>query len=252
MSSRTNIILENAATKLRDEMGIRSTDPISIHQILKYKHILGYFTHLGEGFSGMAVKVQAKDRELPYLFMLVNTSDLYCRQRFTAAHELYHLLVQEDFHYSYDENLWTERDAEETNANYFATYLLLPEGGIRQLIPLSEQRKDRISVATLLKLEHNYRCSRQSLLYRLKHIGLVTEAYIDSHKTHAKQQALEYGYDASIYEPTKRVELVGDYNIKARRLYDEGKISQAKYYSYLLDMGINLKETKDAEKGNIG
>ncbi|WP_048741743.1 hypothetical protein [Prevotella bivia] len=34
-------------------------------------------------------------------------------------------------------------------------------------------------------------------------------------------------------------ELVGDYNIKARELYDKGLISQAKYYQLLDDMGIN-------------
>lgn len=243
--------MENAATRLRDEMGVRSIDPISIHQILKYKNILGYFSSLGDDFSGMAIKVKSKDMTNPYLFMLVNTSDLYCRQRFTAAHELYHLLFQKDFHYSYDENIWADMDTEEVNANYFATYLLLPETGIKQLVPPSEQRKDKISIATLLMLEHNFRCSRQSLLYRLKHLGLVTESFIDSHKKHVQRQALEYGYDASLYEPTNKVELVGDYNIKARKLYDKGLISQAKYYSYLLDMGINLKEIKDAKEGNI-
>lgn len=251
MNSKTNIFLENEATRLRDEMGTRSIDPISIHQILKYKHILGYFTRLGDGFSGMAVKVISKEGERPYYFMLVNTSDFYCRQRFTAAHELYHLLIQKDFHYSYDENIWSNKDAEEINANYFATYLLLPETGIRQLIPLEEQRKNKVTTATLLKLEHNYRCSRMSLLYRLKHLGLVTEEYIDANKNGAIRQAMEYGYDTSLYQPTDKVELVGDYNVKARKLYDEGRISQAKYFSYLMDMGINLKELKNAEKGNI-
>lgn len=45
--------------------------------------------------------------------MLINTDDPYCKQRFTAAHELYHLLVQNDFYYSYDKDVWGSADEEE-------------------------------------------------------------------------------------------------------------------------------------------
>ncbi|MGI6223309.1 MAG: ImmA/IrrE family metallo-endopeptidase [Prevotella sp.] len=245
-----NIYLENWANKLRDEMGFRIIEPVSIHQILKDKHIIAYFYPMGEGLSGMAIKVH--DAKNEKLFMLVNTSDPYCKQRFTAAHELYHLLIQEKFSYSYDEDVWRDKDKEEVNANYFATYFLLPEAGIRQLIPIKEQKKDKISIATLLKLEHNFRCSRQTLLYRLRHLGLVSEDYISKHSGGVIKQAIEYGYDISLYIKTERTELIGDYNILARELYDKGMISQAKYYSYLRDMNLNLKEAKNAEKSNLG
>lgn len=252
MNLRTNIFLENKANRLREEMGILNADPISIHQILKHKHVLGYFAPLGKDPSGMAIKIKDANATDAKLFMLINTSDQYCKQRFTAAHELYHLLVQENFSYSYDEDMWSDKDQEEVNANYFATYLLLPQAGIKQLIPIEEQKKDKISLGTILYLEHNFRCSRLSLLYRLRHLGLVTEAFVDRMKGSVQKGALEYGYDLSLYTKTEKTELVGDYNILARRLYDENKISQAKYYSYLKDMNINLKEARNAEEGNLG
>ena len=96
-------------------------------------------------------------------------------------------------------------------------------------------------MATLLKLEHNYRCSHQALLLRLIHLNLISESYYESHKDGIKNIALEYGYNLSLYEPTNNTELVGDYNIKARELYDAGKISQAKYYSYLRGYGLSTK-----------
>lgn len=71
-------------------------------------------------------------------------------------------------------------------------------------------------------------------------------------KGSVQKGALEYGYDLSLYTKTEKTELVGDYNILARRLYDENKISLAKYYSYLKDMNINLKEARNAEEGNLG
>ena len=62
---------------------------------------------------------------------------------------------------------------------------------------------------------------------------------------------MEYGYDTSLYLPNHRSELVGDYNVKARELYDKSMISQAKYYSYLRDMNINIMGDGNAEKSNI-
>lgn len=251
MSLKSKVWLENKANELREEMGVRSKDPVSIHQILKYKQIVAYFQPMEEkGFSGMAVKVTESKRN--YLFMLVNTAESYGKQRFTAAHELYHLLYQDDFQSSYDTNIYGNKDPEEVNANNFATYLLLPENGLLQLIPESEMRKDKVTIETLLKLEQNYRCSRIALLLRLKHLGVITEDYINNNKGNVIRTAMEYGYDASLYSKTNKIELVGDYNLKARRLFDQGKISQAKYFSYLRDMNIDLKEDMHEEEGNIG
>lgn len=56
MKSMVSIYLENEANKLREEIGARMEDPISIHQILKYKKVLGYFEPLDNGLSGMAIK----------------------------------------------------------------------------------------------------------------------------------------------------------------------------------------------------
>ena len=68
------------------------------------------------------------------------------------------------------------------------------------------------------------------------------------------RSAAEYGYPTSLYMPTHSKELIGDYNVKARQLYDKGLISQAKYFGLLYDMGIDFgKEALDGKsKGHIG
>ena len=59
----------------------------------------------------------------------------------------------------------------------FASSLLMPEGGICQLIPEMEIKNQNISMATVLKLEHLFfRFPVPSLLYRLQNIGLITES----------------------------------------------------------------------------
>ena len=182
MSSKsTNIRMENLANQLRQELQIRFTAPVSIHQVLKEKGIIGYFRPL-QGLSGMAVKITRDDNSTPSLFMLVNTDEQYCKQRFTACHELYHLLYQEKFSVSYDDDIYKPIEAEERHANIFASFLLMPEAGIKYLTPANEQRRNAVRMGTVLMLEQNFRCSHQSMLIRLKELGWISDDYIEENK----------------------------------------------------------------------
>lgn len=232
--------LELLALKFRQEQGVKFDEPVSIHQMLRNKNVVASFQPLSEGFEGMAIKIPNKEQEAR-LFMLVNTSSVYSRQRFTACHELYHLLYQENFCVSYDtDNDNGKKSIEEQSADYFARCLLLPRDGVLSLIPEEERRRDAISLATILKIEQNFRCSRACLLYKLKEMDFISDAVYGALQHDVIRGAAEYGYPTSLYKPTYSKELLGDYNVKARRLYDLGKISQAKYFGLLYDMGIDL------------
>ena len=232
--------LELLALKFRQEQGAKFDEPVSIHQMLRNKNVVASFQPLSEGFEGMAIKIPNKEQEAR-LFMLVNTSSVYSRQRFTACHELYHLLYQENFCVSYDtDNDNGKKSIEEQSADYFARCLLLPRDGVLSLIPEEERRRDAISLATILKIEQNFRCSRACLLYKLKEMDFISDAVYGALQHDVIRGAAEYGYPTSLYKPTYSKELLGDYNVKARQLYDLGKISQAKYFGLLYDMGIDL------------
>lgn len=232
--------LELLALKFRQEQGVKFDEPVSIHQMLRNKNVVASFQPLSEGFEGMAIKIPNKEQEAR-LFMLVNTSSVYSRQRFTACHELYHLLYQENFCVSYDtDNDNGKKSIEEQSADYFARCLLLPRDGVLSLIPEEERRRDAISLATILKIEQNFRCSRACLLYKLKEMDFISDAVYGALQHDVIRGAAEYGYPTSLYKPTYSKELLGDYNVKARQLYDLGKISQAKYFGLLYDMDIDL------------
>ena len=232
--------LELLALKFRQEQGVKFDEPVSIHQMLRNKNVVASFQPLSEGFEGMAIKIPNKEQEAR-LFMLVNTSSVYSRQRFTACHELYHLLYQENFCVSYDtDNDNGKKSIEEQSADYFARCLLLPRDGVLSLIPEEERRRDAISLATILKIEQNFRCSRACLLYMLTEMDFISDAVYGALQHDVIRGAAEYGYPTSLYKPTYSKELLGDYNVKARQLYDLGKISQAKYFGLLYDMGIDL------------
>lgn len=238
------LILENLANEFRvGRLQISLFEPVSIHKALRTTGVLCSFRPLKDEISGMAIKIQHEGDPQAHRFMLVNTNDIYCKQRFTACHEFYHLIYQQNFSKSVDDFKYSSKEREEKNANSFASFLLLPEAGLKMLAPVEEQRKDRITLGTILKLEQHFRCSRATLLYRLKELGWISEDIVQSYIENVKRSAAEYGYNTSLYEPTGVTEISGDYNIKARRLFDKGLISRSKYVSLIDDMGLN-KEGK--------
>ena len=164
------LILENLANEFRTkELQISLFEPVSIHKALRTTGILCSFRPLDDDISGMAIKIQHNGDNQAHRFMLINTNDRYCKQRFTACHEFYHLIYQQNFTKSVDDSGYVSTvEREERYANIFASFLLLPEAGLKMLAPVEEQRKDRVSLGTILKLEQHFRCSRMTLLLRLK------------------------------------------------------------------------------------
>lgn len=235
------------ATRLREEMGWACTDPVSIHTLIRKKGIIAVFRPLGSDFSGMALRTASPDGT-PRLFMLVNTADSLGKQRFTVCHELYHLLFQENFEASVSQaGRFDETVLEEYKADLFAASLLLPEVGIETLVPSSQFKRDSISLETVLMLEHNYRCSRTTLLRALKEMQLISSEKYNLFSLQILHGAAEYGYDLSLYKPTGKVEFLGDYHIKARLLFDAGKISRTRYQELLDDMQVDREVTDDGE-----
>lgn len=104
-------------------------------------------------------------------FVLVNSSDLLVRQRFTAAHELGHwrfdresVVVDDDFEGGYT--------AEERRANAFAAELLLPEAAIGSWKP---QRPWGESVDDIASLAVTYGLSYDATLWRLRNCGIAMD-----------------------------------------------------------------------------
>lgn len=235
------------STVLREEFGLSSKEPVNINAILSRKGIIASFKPLEDSFSGMSVRLASKDGT-EHLFMLVNTAHSIGKQRFTACHELYHLLFQEKFELSANNaGLFDKADEQEYRADVFAASLLIPESGLDALIPAKEMARDKVSLETILLLEHTFQCSRSTLLRKLKERQLISSEKYNVYCCNVMRGALEYGYDLSLYKPNNMRVLLGDYNIKARRLLDTGKISLARYQELLDAMGLDREVSDERE-----
>jgi len=249
MNSKKNSILDDAdiqikARQFRAQNNLNESEPIRLKSILQRNKILTVYLPLNDHFSGMAIKAN-NDTKIKRL-ILINSQHPLGKQHFTICHEFFHLYFQKDFSHLLDITCkFDKKDALEFNADMFASYFLIPETGLMEMIPKEERGPDRISIKTILAIEQYYSCSRTALLHRLKQSKRISSSMFDQFRLNVKRSALEYGYDTRLYEKGNEGLFIGDYGIKARELFEKGMISQSTYLSFLKDIGIDLSNLED-------
>lgn len=231
-----NFKLRKEAIDFRTELGFGETDSINLKSLLIKLDVIAVFKSIPDNISGMAVKTPIKN------FILINALHSIGRQNFSICHELFHLYKQDGFvpHHckagSFDKDHQTE-----LMADVFASYFLIPDGGVLHLIPEDEiSKRDQISIETVLKIENYFGCSRSALLYRLKEMSIISSRRYDEFNQNVRKTAKEYGYSTELYEPGKEGLVIGNYGVLAKQLFDKEKISEGHYYSLLNDIGIDL------------
>jgi Zn-dependent peptidase ImmA (M78 family) len=238
--------LQKKASGLRSDLKIGPKDPIQFKSLLVGQNILTVYKVLSDTFSGMSFKTGDNK------FMLINSSQPIGRQNFTICHELYHLFVQEDFiTHTCNTGQFNRKNRTEYDADRFASYLLMPVEGLLELIPDPELRKKNcITLATILKIEQYFGCSRTALLYRMDCMDLIDADNYEGYKSDIVKEARHYGFDTSLYLPGNKGLVIGNYGIIARELFDKGKISESHYVCLMQDIGVDVdnENVEDGEK----
>jgi Zn-dependent peptidase ImmA (M78 family) len=157
-------------------LGLGADEPINVKQLLQKLSILTLYKNLSENFSGMCLKSKEKT------FILVNSGQARGRQHFTIAHELYHLFIQKDFKIHKCNPGQKTKDPQEKEADFFASIFLMPEMGVKKMIPESELIERNVSISTIIKLEHYFAVSRSAMLNRLHGLNLISQVKYDELK----------------------------------------------------------------------
>lgn len=238
------IEIEKKALAFRQQNGLSGTEPIRLKSLLLKLGVQALFRPLSDGFSGMAIKVGDSR------FMMVNCGQNVGKQHFTIGHELYHLFIQEEFESQrcIVGEFENSKDVQEYRADLFSAFLLLPEDGIKQMIPDEEFGRGRdISLQTILKVEQYYSVSRRALLYRLLGLEFINQSQYDQHKENVRRGAQQNGYTTELYEPGNKDLIIGDYGVIARGLLETERISESHYLELMSAIGVNLlaSETED-------
>jgi Zn-dependent peptidase ImmA (M78 family) len=186
--------------------------------------------------SGMSIQILEGNR-----IIAVNMNDTLGRQRFTCAHELYHLNFQKGFTSVVCPSGFTSKNEVEKSANSFASYFLVPSVALNKQIYERGLNKRPFTSTDIIDLEQFFGMSHQAMLFRLRNSRLITEEECEQFKTDgARALALKLGYDNSLYKPRnseKKPFLSGEYIRLANELLKDDKVSQG-YYNQIIREGF--------------
>ena len=150
-----------------------------------------------EDWSGLGIALEPLQERIAGLcarvddlaIALVDSSATVGRQRFTAAHELCHLLLGDGEQVLVDERL-TGRSLVEMRANAFAAYLLMPAKAVRRYVRGRDVDED-----VAVELQYTFGVSLEALLWQLVNLDYLSDyRRRQIYAVGAKALAFRYGY----------------------------------------------------------
>lgn len=225
--------LNRLAVKTRRLWNEDSHSPIDLFAIVngwKEKNITIVKYPMSKRISGMCTK------ENNDIIICINSTMSYGRQRFTLAHELYHVLYEPHVSRTIcDMTMGTGKSVSEQEADWFASYLLMPYEALMEY----EENKSNWILEKVIDAEQFFQISHQAMLYRL-----VQEALLDNDTAAAYKEmrvsakAARMGYGCELYFPTdksKQYFTTGEYVRKVALLAEQDRISDGKREELLMD-----------------
>ena len=180
--------------------------------------------------SGMYTK-ENKD-----IIICINSTTSYGRQRFTLAHELYHVLYEENMQRVIcDMRINGDKPESEKEADQFASYLLMPYDALLEY----EHDKAKWNLEKVIDAEQFFQISHQAMLHRLVCDNLLSNKVADEYKLiTVSTEAAKLGYSKELYFPTdknKQYFTTGEYIRKIEKMAEKDFISEGKREELLLD-----------------
>lgn len=225
------------AGSLRETLTVPADTSIDVFAVIartNYYTLVEY--PFSDKISGMSIQIPQGNR-----IIVVNMNDTLGRQRFTCAHELYHLNFQKGFTSVVCPSGFSGKNENERCADSFASYFLVPNIALDRQIYERKLNKRPLTSTDIIDLEQFFGMSHQAMLFRLHVEKLIDEEEYERFRADgASTLALSLGYDNSLYKPRnseKKPFLTGEYIRLANHLLKKDKISQG-YYNQIIREGF--------------
>ncbi len=237
--------LNSLALRTRRGWNEDGYSPIDIFAIVngwKDKKITLVKYPISSRISGMCTK------ENEDVIICINSATSYGRQRFTLAHELYHVLYEEGTRRAIcDMSMSGDKSESEKEADMFASYLLMPYDALLQY----ESDKSKWTLEKIIDAEQFFQISHQAMIHRLVEDRLIDPVLAEQYKAiKVSTAAARLGYGKELYFPTeesKKYFTTGEYIRKVEMMAEKDLISEGKREELLLeayraDIVYNLDE----------
>ncbi len=243
--------INSLALETRRMLGEDDYSPIDIFAVVngwKDKKITIVRYPLSQRISGMCTKVDDD------FVICINSATSYGRQRFTLAHELYHILYETiNGRIICDMQMGDDKPESEKEADMFAGYLLMPYDA---LYKYSKKVGNQWTLNQVIDLEQFYMISHMATLFRLEKDGFINSEQSNACKNiTVSREAAKLGYGKELYLPQpedKQYFTTGEYVRKVETLANRDMISNGKKEELLLDgYRADIVYNLDEEEGNL-
>lgn len=226
---KSDIEINYLAIKLRKQYGEDESSYIDIFDFAKrIKDLTVVFYPLGLNISGMCIKQDQAN------VIAINSNTSLGRQRFSLAHELYHLFFDSTSGTSISNLETSYTNSIEDEANTFASFFLVTYNTLADKL----SKINKINNTDILALENSFGLSHLAMLYRLKKYGYINDAqYKEFSEINIIETAKYYFSDTDLYTVSNGLlkKTFGNYIKQAKQLKQKGIISQGAYNEFLLD-----------------
>lgn len=225
-------LLNNQAMDLRMRFGADSSGPVDVFALASGLSELTLVRYSFKGnISGACMKLGHSN------LIAINSSQSIGRQRFSLAHELYHLFYDNTEGQIICAGAIGKGSLIERKADQFASFFLIPSVSLWKEVNRIRETGNRLSMLDILRLEQFFAVSHQAMLIRLLDEGYITQDELDSMQSGIISFARQKGFDTSLYEKNADVQnrVFGHYIEAADELFSKEIISSAKFDELLLD-----------------
>ncbi len=218
--------LNTKAQELREMLGEDANSPADVFSLInQIDGLTIVFYPLGDHISGICVR----DHEVKLIAL--NSTMSYGRQRFTLAHEFYHLYFDKASGYNVCCKKFDSKGEDERRADQFASYFIAPYKSLRAAVKRICDQKE-LQLRDVIELEQYFGMSHLAMLWRLVSEGYLAKADFDIYSNGVISAARNLGYSDKLYKPAP-VEL------------------QKKTYGYYLKQVVELRRKDLVSPGKI-
>lgn len=231
---RANLMTK--AVQLRKRLGEDGSSPIDIFSlVLCIEKLTLIYYPMGNHLSGMCIKGEDSKSVIA-----INSAMTLGRQRFSLAHELYHLYFDDTMISICAKKIDSGKDLERC-ADLFASYFLMPPAELEEKARLYAIRHEdeKLSLEDIIRIEQYFGVSHQAAVIGLKNSSYMDAAQVETFlQTSVRRRAEMMGFAADLYLPApaeRQYRTYGYYIDQAERVFDQGLVSSGKYEELLLD-----------------
>ena len=229
MRMRDKIKLNSLAVELRRDWDLNPYSPIDLFSIVLSKIN-------GIDVNELKELKDSNEQSSKDMFICINSNMSKGRQRFTLAHELYHLLFEEDKRDLIICEASNDDDSE-IEANIFASYLIMTYEGLERYAKVNNLTE--WSLEEIIRAEQYFQISHHAMLFRLReHDFISLEECKELRSVQIGYNARINGFSDTLYVPSTKSEKyfsLGKYIRSVEKAFNDNKISPGKRDELLLD-----------------